>query len=101
MEQSTKKIGLINWVALLIATIGMLLIARFVNSRSRGDGHGHSGRLWLVVTLISYFQMGLIGREQFEKLELEELSKIRGGASLFAEAAEPTPSRPNVRVEQF
>ena len=32
----------------------------------------------LLVALVSYFHMGLMEREQFEKMELEELSRSRG-----------------------
>jgi len=43
---------------------------------------------------LSYCQMSLEAREQLEKLELDELSKSRGAASLFAAAGEDTfPAR--------
>jgi regulator of protease activity HflC (stomatin/prohibitin superfamily) len=89
MEQNTKRIGLINWVVLLPAVIAMLLISRYVSSVA-----GIAGTLLLgfglLVALLSYFQMGLIEREHFEKLELEELSKSRGSESLFAGAGDDT-----------
>jgi len=84
---------LINWIALLAGTAGMLLIARHVNSMAGLMG-GILGGLGLVVALLSYCQMSLEGREQLEKLELDELSKSRGAASLFATAGEDTfPAR--------
>jgi regulator of protease activity HflC (stomatin/prohibitin superfamily) len=93
MDRSVKKIGLINWVALLAATAGMLLITRYVSSVAGLMGTILGG-LGLLVALLSYCQMSLEGREQLEKLELDELSKSRGAASLFAAAGEDTfPAR--------
>jgi regulator of protease activity HflC (stomatin/prohibitin superfamily) len=93
MDRNVKRTGLINWIALLAGTAGMLLIARHVNSMAGLMG-GILGGLGLVVALLSYCQMSLEGREQLEKLELDELSKSRGAASLFATAGEDTfPAR--------
>ena len=89
MEQNTKKIGLINWVVLLRRTIGMLLVTRYVSSAAGVMGAVLAG-FGLLVALMSYFQMGLLEREQFERLELEELSKSRGSESLFATAGADT-----------
>jgi regulator of protease activity HflC (stomatin/prohibitin superfamily) len=89
MDQSTKRIGLINWVVLLIATVAGLLISRYVNSAAGIMGTVLMG-FGLLVALISYFQMSLREREQFERLELEELSKSRGSESLFAGAGADT-----------
>jgi membrane protease subunit HflK len=80
-------------MALLAATAGMLLIARFVNSAAGLMGAILAG-LGLLVALLSYCQMSLEGREQLEKLEMDELSRSRGAASLFAAAGEDTfPAR--------
>jgi regulator of protease activity HflC (stomatin/prohibitin superfamily) len=93
MEQSVKKVGLMNWIALLAAAVGMLLIARFVGSAAGLLGAILAG-FGTLVALLSYCQMSLEGREQLEKLELEELSKTRGGTSLFASAGDDTfPAR--------
>ena len=93
MDRSIKRIGLINWIALLAASAGMLLVARYVNSVAGLMG-AILGGLGLLVALLSYCQMSLEGREQLEKLELEELSRSRGGASLFAASADDTfPAR--------
>src|SRR5580704_5336049 len=93
MEQGVKKIGLINWMALLAAAGGMLLITRFVGSAAGLLGAILAG-FGALVALLSYCQMSLEAREQLEKLELEELSKTRGGASLFAASADDTfPAR--------
>jgi regulator of protease activity HflC (stomatin/prohibitin superfamily) len=93
MEQSAKKIGLINWVVLLLATIGLLMVTRYVSTAAGALATALAG-FGLVVALLSYFQMGLLEREHFEKLELEELSKSRGSESLFAGAGADTfPAR--------
>ncbi len=89
MDQSTKRIGLVNWLALLVAMVGMLLISRYVSTAAGVMGTVLVG-FGLLVSLITYFQMGLLEREQFEKLELEELSKSRGSESLFAGAGADT-----------
>jgi regulator of protease activity HflC (stomatin/prohibitin superfamily) len=83
MEQNTKRIGLVNWVMLLVAMIGILLLSRLINTAAGIMATVLAG-FGLIVSLISYFQMGLLEREQFEKLELEEISKSRGSESLFA-----------------
>ena len=99
MDQNVKRIGLANWIALLAATAGMLLIARDVNSVAGLMGAALCG-LGLCVALVSYCQMSLEGREQLEKLELEELSKSRGAASLFEASGEDTFAARRSR-EQF
>jgi regulator of protease activity HflC (stomatin/prohibitin superfamily) len=93
MDQSAKKIGLINWVLLLLAMIGLLMVTRYVSTAAGAMGTVLAG-FGLMVALLSYFQMGLLEREHFERLELEELSKSRGSESLFAGAGADTfPAR--------
>jgi len=93
MDQNAKKTGAINWIVLLGATLGMMLVSRFVSSAAGImatilTGYG------LLVALLSYFHLGLLEREQFEKMEMEELSKSRGSESLFATAGADTfPAR--------
>src|ERR1700710_3009378 len=82
MEHSTKKIGLINWIVLLVATGALLLISRMVNTAAGLLATILAG-FGFLVALLSYFQARLVEREHFERLELEELSKSRGSASLF------------------
>jgi regulator of protease activity HflC (stomatin/prohibitin superfamily) len=93
MEPGVKKIGLVNWITLLAAAGGMLLISRLAQSEAALLGAILAG-FGALVAMLSYAQMSLEAREQLEKLELEELSKTRGGASLFASAGEDTfPAR--------
>jgi regulator of protease activity HflC (stomatin/prohibitin superfamily) len=89
MEQNAKRIGLINWVVLLIATVGFLLVTGYVSTAAGILGTAIAG-FGLFVALMSYFQMSLRDREQLERLELEELSKSRGSDSLFAGAGADT-----------
>lgn len=89
MDQSAKKIGLINWVMLLLAAVGLMLVTRYV-STAAGVLAALLAGFGLLVALMSYFQMSLLQREQFERLELEELSKSRGSESLFAGAGADT-----------
>lgn len=85
MDQNAKKIGLINWVVLLAATAGLLLISLYVNSAAGIMGAIIAG-IGFLVGILSWFQMRLYEREQFEKLEMDEISRSRGGASLFETA---------------
>lgn len=93
MDQNARKIGLINWVALLGVTVGLLVISNFVSSAAGMMGAIISG-LGFLVAILSYFQMGLEERERLEELELEELNKSHGTGSLFETADEDTfPAR--------
>src|SRR3954470_1593549 len=89
MDQSEKKIGLLNWIVLLVTSAAMLLVSRSVNSAAGVVATIILG-VGLLVALISYFQMRLAEREQLEKLEMEELAKSRGDSSLFAASADET-----------
>ena len=89
MEQNAKKIGLINWVVLLAASLGLLLAWRYVQSSAAITGSIIAG-IGFLVAILSWFQMRLFEREQLERLEMEELSRSRGGASLFETSAADT-----------
>src|SRR5690606_31108655 len=50
----------------------------------------------------SYFQMRLEERERLEKLEFDEITKSKGGASLFTQEAETFPAqRSRIQFERF
>src|SRR6478672_5612621 len=89
MDQSEKKIGLLNWIVLLVTSAAMLFVSRSVNSAAGVVATIIAG-VGLLVSLLSYFQMGLVEREQLERLEMEELAKSRGDSSLFASSADET-----------
>lgn len=55
MEQSAKKIGLINWVVLLLATIGLLMVTRYVSTAAGALGTALAG-FGLLVALLSFFR---------------------------------------------
>jgi len=99
MDQNAKKIGLINWMVLLAVTIGMLLIAQFVDSAAAMVSAIFAGCGFLVA-ILSYFQLRLGEREHLEKLEFDELNKSRGSESLFASGADDTLPAKRSR-EQF
>jgi regulator of protease activity HflC (stomatin/prohibitin superfamily) len=93
MDSSAKRIGLINWVVLLLAAIGLAMVTSYAHVQAGALGTVLAG-FGLLVAFVSYFQMDLVEREHFEKLELEELSKSRGSESLFAGAGADTfPAR--------
>src|ERR1700679_528416 len=102
MDQTTKRTGLMNWVALLGATVGMLLVSRYVSSGAAIMGTILTG-FGLLVALLNYFHIGLIEREQLEKMEMEELSKSRGSESLFNTAGGDTfpAKRSREQFERF
>ncbi len=102
MDQNTKRTGLMNWVVLLGATIGMLLVSRYVSSAAATMGTILTG-FGLLVALLNYFHIGLLEREQLEKMEMEELSKSRGSESLFTTAGGDTfpAKRSREQFERF
>jgi modulator of FtsH protease HflK len=82
MERSTRKNGLINLVALLAVSI-----TAFVVARSSGSMAGRVSTIFLgigtLVAAISWFQMRLEENERLEKLEFDELTRSKGGSTLF------------------
>lgn len=93
MDQNVKKTGLINWVALMGVTIGLFWVSYFVSSAAGYVGTALAC-LGFLAAVLSYFQMGLEQRESLERLEMEELSRSRGSASLFDNSdADTFPAR--------
>lgn len=82
METNIKRIGLINGIVLLVAAAGLAALSQLVVS-SAAIMAGVLATTGLLVALLSFFQMGLEERERFEKLELDELKKSAGSASIF------------------
>jgi regulator of protease activity HflC (stomatin/prohibitin superfamily) len=93
MDQNAKRTAALNWVVMLGASMGMMVVSRYVSSATAVmatilTGYG------LLVALLTYFHLGLLEREQYEKMEMEELSKTRGSESLFTTAGADTfPAR--------
>src|SRR5947207_13109088 len=93
MERTLQKIAAINWVILLLVSTVSAVVARYAVSATGTVGVAFLG-IGFLVALVSYFQMRLEERERLEQLELEELKKSRGSATLFHEAEGDTfPAR--------
>ena len=93
MERSIQKIGVINWIILLVVGAGSALVGRYAATATGTVGAAFVG-IGFLVAVVSYFQMRLEERERVEKLEYEELSKARSSATLFREAeADTFPAR--------
>jgi len=82
MERSTRKNGLINLVALLAVSITAFVVARASNSMA-----GQVSTIFLgvgtLVAAVSWFQMRLEENERLEKMEFDELTRSKGGSTLF------------------
>src|SRR5688572_15181202 len=98
MERNIKKIGLLNFVVLLLAGGISYVLARYCNSVS-GQVAGVFFGIGALVALISFFQSGLEEKERVEKLEFDEISREKNAASLFSTDAETFPARKS--REQF
>jgi membrane protease subunit HflK len=98
MERNIQKIGVINFVILLIAGGISYILARYSNSLAGQVGAVFFG-IGFFVTLISFFQMGLEEKERIEKLEFDEIAREKNAASLFSTEAETFPARKS--REQF
>ena len=92
MEKNHHKIGLINWVALLLVTVVAVALSRYLNSTSGLVASFIFGTGFLV-SLVSYFQNRLEDRERLEKLEFDELVKSKSSESLFATEADTFGAR--------
>src|SRR6187401_2772195 len=82
MERNIRRYGLINLLVLLLAAAGGYAVARYAGSLA---GHVVSlfAGLGALVALVSWFQMRLEESERLEKLELDELARAKGSATLF------------------
>ena len=102
MERSTKKNGLINLVILLLVGSAGFAVARLTNSFAGQVAAVFMG-LGFLVAAVSWFQMRLEESEQLEKLELDELAKSKGSATLFeSKDAESFPAqRSRIQFERF
>src|SRR5262245_20096942 len=102
MEQNAKKIGLINWAVLLVATTALALVSQFVNSAAGLMASILVGCGFLVA-IVSYFQLRLEERERFEKLEFDEINKARGATTIFTSPGDDTfpAKRSREQFEKF
>ena len=93
MERNAAKNGLVN-----LAVAVMIFIAAFGVTYYASSLAGQAATVFLglgaLAAFASWFQMRLEENERLEKLELDELSKTRGGAALFeAKDTEVFPAR--------
>src|SRR5438445_6410733 len=82
MERNIQQNGLVNLLALLLVGAAAYGISRYANSLAGQVSAVFLG-LGVLVAFVSWFQMRLEARERLEKLELEELARSRGSATLF------------------
>src|SRR4051812_17820536 len=82
MERSTRKNGMINLLLMLAVSVAGFAVARVTNS--------FAGRVSIIflgigtlVAAVSWFQMRLEENERLEKLEFDELTRSKGGSTLF------------------
>jgi modulator of FtsH protease HflK len=101
MEQSTRKNGLINLLTLLAAGAATFAVARQANSLAGQAGAAFLG-LGVLVAFVSWFQMRLEESERLEKMELDEIARSRGSATLFEGKEETFPAQQSRRqFERF
>jgi modulator of FtsH protease HflK len=82
MERNTRKNGLINFLLMLAVSIAGFAVAQVTNSIA-----GRVSTIFLgigtLVAAVSWFQMRLEENERLEKLEFDELTRSKGGSTLF------------------
>lgn len=82
MQRNVNRTGLVNMLLLLLASV-----VCFIMARTTGLLAGQISSLILGIGFLiaswSYIQMRLEERERLERLEIEELSRAKGGAALF------------------
>ena len=102
MERNAGKNGLVNLVAAAAMFVAALGVTFYVNTLAGQAASVFLG-LAVLVTFTSWFQMRLEENERLEKLELDELTKSKGGSALFeAKDSEVFPSaRAREQFEKF
>ena len=92
MEQNRQRLGLVNLLVLLVGgAVGLAL------GREAGSLAAPVAMVFIfmgfLVTLVSWFQMGLEARERLEQMEFDELARGQGASGLFTKDAETFPAR--------
>ena len=82
MERDIQKNGLINLLTLLGVGVAGFAVARYAGSLAGQITAVHVG-LGVLVALVSWFQMRLAERERVERLELDEMARSKGSATMF------------------
>jgi regulator of protease activity HflC (stomatin/prohibitin superfamily) len=102
MERNAAKNGLVNLVLVAAVFVAAFGVTYYVNSLAGQVASIFLG-LGALVAFISWFQMRLEENERLEKLELDELTKTKGGSTLFeAKDSEVFPAaRAREQFEKF
>src|SRR6266850_827150 len=82
MERNIQRSGFRNLLRLLALGGAGFGVARYANSLTGQVTFVFLG-LGVLVAFVSWFQMRLEARERLEKLELDELARSKGSATLF------------------
>src|SRR5215470_7985807 len=98
MERSIQKNGLINALLLLLVGGAGFAVARSANSLAAVVCVVFLG-VGFLVAVVSWFQMRLEDREKLERLEMEELARSRGSATLFETQDEDSFPARNSRIQ--
>ena len=102
MERNIQRNGLVNLLALLAMGAAAYGIAQYANALAGQVAAVFLG-LGVLVGFVSWFQMRLEARERLEKLELDELARSKGSATLFeGKDAEVFPAQQSrVQFEKY
>ena len=93
MERNAQKNGVVNLAAAVIIFIAAFAVTCYVNSLAGQVASVFLG-LGVLIAFAGWFQMRLEENERLEKLELEELTRQKGGSTLFdAKDSEVFPAR--------
>jgi regulator of protease activity HflC (stomatin/prohibitin superfamily) len=93
MERNVQKNAVVNLLAAVLIFIAAFVVTIFANSLA-GEAASVFLGLGALVAFASWFQMRLEENERLEKLELDELTREKGGSALFdAKESEVFPAR--------
>jgi len=102
MEQNRTKLTVVNLLALFVAIVADIAIAKTSHALTAYAAWPFLA-LGFLVSAVSYFHMRLVERERLEKLEYDELTKSASASALFtATGAETMPAqRARRQFEKF
>ncbi|MDD5139717.1 MAG: protease modulator HflK [Verrucomicrobiales bacterium] len=102
MQRNVQKNGLVNLVSATMIFVAAFVVTGYANSLA-GQAASIFLGLGVLVAFVSWFQMRLEENERLEKLELDELTKSKGGSALFeAKDTEVFPAqRSREQFEKF
>src|SRR5581483_11940775 len=93
MERNTQKNGIVNLAAAILIFIAAFAVTVFSNSVA-GQAASIFLGLGVLISFASWFQMRLEENERLEKLEVEEMARAKGEASMFdSKESELFPAR--------